>query len=227
MNAQTAEELDDLLMDYQVNCIRGGFPDLNGTGKAIEQMTLEDENAPPLAKFIAGMGGEKVYSILRYWEFRDAVNRYQVANGISAVRWSEVTWKGETIRFPEICNQLTALPGDIEICARHKDEVVAKFLEFCDRWHLPIYLDSSDEEGEVGRDSSAREIREIQERYRWGDLRGDGEIRPVHDGDAFRRGETKVLYHEAHYSLSLQCGDNSDSDPLPYAYFSAVERFNA
>ncbi len=64
---------------------------------------------PVIAKAI---GPQKLSQIYAFRDFREQIHQYQVAEGVSGIVWRECHFKGESVRFPEIHPQLTAIAED-------------------------------------------------------------------------------------------------------------------
>jgi len=64
---------------------------------------------PVIAKAI---GPQKLSQIYAFRDFREQIHQYQIAEGVSGIVWRECTFKGHTVRFPEIHPQLTATAED-------------------------------------------------------------------------------------------------------------------
>ena len=132
MQTPSAKELSKILLNYQINSIKGGFFDHQGLGEKIAKATRTDENAPPLAKMLCSFGdkGDGMLSVLAYWKFREEIQQFQVANNISSIHWASVEWDGQIIRFPQIESQLEFMPQDGNVLSRQKNRVLDEFLQF-------------------------------------------------------------------------------------------------
>ncbi|MEL6352481.1 MAG: hypothetical protein AAFR58_12015 [Cyanobacteria bacterium J06627_28] len=64
---------------------------------------------PVIAKAI---GPQKLSQIYAFQDFRDQIHQYQIAEGVSGIVWRNCSFKGHTVRFPEIHPQLTATAED-------------------------------------------------------------------------------------------------------------------
>jgi hypothetical protein len=198
---KSAKELSQLLLDYSTNLIRSGSPsDVNGIGELVTQYTKDDPNAPPLAKFLVGIGnGKGILACHHYWNFRDAVQEFQVLNNISSVKWKTVEWKNEQFRCPDICDQLVCMKHDLAICSKYKNKVVTKFLNFCQQWGIQIF--SEDENG-WRTESNTQAVLVEAEKHQWASLGRNSGFHPVY-GDK----TGKVLYWVSEYSIYLHSGD--------------------
>jgi hypothetical protein len=201
---KSAKQLSHLLLDYSTNLILNGSPsNVNGISELVVQHARNDIDAPPLAKFLAGIGeGKGVLACHYYWQFRDMVQGFQIANNISSVEWETANWKGEQLRYPMICDQLVCMERDIALCSRYKDKVVAKFLNFCKSWNLPIFV-----KGEDGyqTESTTQAVLAEAKKHQWAWLGHSGDLHPVYSSET---GE--VLYWLSEYAISLCSGDTVD-----------------
>lgn len=203
---KSAKQLSQILLDYRTNLVKNGtVSDINGTSELAAKLSIDDPNAPPLAKFLAGInGGKGIMSCHYYWDFRDAVQEFQVANNISSVEWKTVTWKGEKLRYPTICDQLQCMEQDIPICAKYKNKVTAKYLDFVSRWNLPIFL--GDNDGYYSP-SNAETVLAEASKYQWAQLWRGSDCFPVHSMET-----RKVLFYVAEYGISFNSGDAEDPE---------------
>jgi len=132
MRTPSAKELSKILLDYQINSIKGGFFDHQGLGEQIAKATKTDENAPPLARMLCSFSdkGDGMLSVLAYWKFREEVQQFQVTNNISSVYWASVECDGQIIRYPKSESQLEFMPQDGDVLSRNKGRVLDEFLQF-------------------------------------------------------------------------------------------------
>lgn len=201
---KSAKQLNRLLLDYSIDLIKNGsLSDVNGMAETATRLASSDPDAPQLAKMLAGIGeGKGILACYHYWTFRDAVQEFQLTHNISAVEWETAEWKGEQLRYPMIADQLQCLERDIEICSRYKDKTVAKFLDFCDRWHLPIFLEDK-EKGPVL--CTAEDVLKEAAKHQWAWLGHNSDVHPVYCSET-----DKILYYQAEYSIRLSSGDTEN-----------------
>lgn len=67
---------------------------------------------------------EKMSRVFVFRDFRQQIHEYQQKHQVSGVVWRKVTFKGQTISFPEIHNQLIPIEGDKEILTDAKFSVI-------------------------------------------------------------------------------------------------------
>ncbi len=66
---------------------------------------------PVIAK---ALGSNKLSKVFAYQDFRAQIHDYQIQHQVSGLTWRECTFKAQTVRSPELHNQLIAVPGDKE-----------------------------------------------------------------------------------------------------------------
>ena len=215
---KSSKELEKLILEYQENCRFGGIPDYDSLGKHLKETTLNDPDAPPMAKFMAQLDqgdGNFILGITRFWDFCDQVKEHQLANNISSVLWDEKKLKDHTIRYPLVGDYLLVMPQDIQICSRYKHKVVKKYLEFVAYYDLPLYEVAPTKMGElilVGRER----IIEVAENYpacyihTWENI-------PVHNRDSKK--EREILYYLSEYGLTFYTENYKEE----FSSFYAIE----
>ncbi|NJK47492.1 hypothetical protein HC931_04240 [Candidatus Gracilibacteria bacterium] len=67
---------------------------------------------------------QKVGKVFAYQDFRRQIHKYQYQHRVSGIIWRECTFAAKSIRYPELHNQLIAVPGDKETLMAAKKEVV-------------------------------------------------------------------------------------------------------
>lgn len=147
MKTQNSKTLRTLLLDFQRNAMEGGFTDSSAVGNYIKTQTENDPDAPPVAKLLCALGNpDQVLAVSRYWQFRDEVKEFQLANNISAVLWEDRTWLGDKITYPQFFDQLELMPQDRRLLRRWKTRTINKYLDFLSRHNLPLNLDQTDDD---------------------------------------------------------------------------------
>ncbi|NJL00711.1 MAG: hypothetical protein HC838_13565 [Spirulinaceae cyanobacterium RM2_2_10] len=58
------------------------------------------------------LGSEKISKVYAYREFREQVHDYQHREQVSGLIWRECRFRDHTLSYPELHNQLTAIPAD-------------------------------------------------------------------------------------------------------------------
>jgi len=102
---------------------------------------------PVIAKAINLQKAGKVFV---YQDFRKQIHEYQEKYQVSGIVWRSCTYKGRTLRYPELHNQLIAVEGDKEILIAAKNDVLSFWRENTHQmnfWlsvhrHRPISADS-------------------------------------------------------------------------------------
>lgn len=67
---------------------------------------------------------QKVSKVFAYQDFRAQIHQYQQQNNVSGLIWRNCHFKGKSVRFPELHNQLIAVSGDKEALMAAKDSVL-------------------------------------------------------------------------------------------------------
>lgn len=198
MRTLSAKDLSKILLDYQINSIKGGFFDHQGLGEQIAKAARTDENAPPLAKMLCSFSdkGDGMLSVLAYWKFREEVQQFQVANNISSVYWASVEWDGQIIRFPQIESQLEFMPQDCNVLSRNKNRVLDEFLQFAKASNLQWGKHEDNEFDDVSP-VDLDFIVEAAKSFDYVTL-GLWDVHPVRCAES-----SKVLYWRKEYSLWL------------------------
>lgn len=90
-------------------------------GKRILLSSKERINDPVVSKFLDMKQVSKVFA---YQDFRDQVHQYQKQHQVSGIIWRNCHFKEQTIRVPEIYNQLIPLEEDKQILIQAKDSII-------------------------------------------------------------------------------------------------------
>ncbi len=93
----------------------------NWKGKRIVLSSEERINDPVVSKLL---DMEKVSKVFAYQDFRRQIHEYQKQHQVSGLIWRECSFKNQTIRYPEISNQLIPIPGDKETLIQAKDSII-------------------------------------------------------------------------------------------------------
>lgn len=90
-------------------------------GERILLSSADRINNPVIAKAI---DLQKVGKVFAYQDFRREIHEYQQQYQVSGLIWRQCTFKGKSIRYPELHNQLVAVPGDKEMLMAAKETVL-------------------------------------------------------------------------------------------------------
>lgn len=90
-------------------------------GQRILLSSEERIDNPVIAKAIDLRKANKVFA---YQDFRRQIHQYQQEHGVSGIIWRKCTFDSHSVRFPELHNQLIAVPGDKEILMAAKASVL-------------------------------------------------------------------------------------------------------
>lgn len=78
-------------------------------GRRIVLSSAERINNPVIAK---ALDLQKISKVFAYQDFRRQIHEYQHQHRVSGLVWREITFKERCLHFPELHNQLVAVPGD-------------------------------------------------------------------------------------------------------------------
>lgn len=95
-------------------------------GERILLSSAQRIDNPVLAKAI---NLEKANKVFAYQDFRRQVHHYQQQYQVSGIIWRDCTFEHQSIRYPEIHNQLIALDSDKEILIAAKASVISFWRE--------------------------------------------------------------------------------------------------
>jgi hypothetical protein len=94
-------------------------------GERVLLSSTERLDNPVIAKAI---GADKLSKVFAIQDFRAQIHDYQRQHGVSGLIWHTCTFRGRSLRFPELHPQLTAIPQD-------KLTLVAARSTVLDFWH--------------------------------------------------------------------------------------------
>jgi hypothetical protein len=119
-------------------------------GERILLSSADRIDNPVIAK---ALDWQKVSKVFVYQDFRRQIHEYQQQHRVSGIIWRECTFGGKSIRFPELHNQLIAVPGDKEMLIAAKESVLDFWREMTQKMNFwlvanryrPIAADSIEE----------------------------------------------------------------------------------
>ncbi len=94
-------------------------------GERIVFSSADRIHNPVISKAI---GAERLSKVFAYRDFRSQIHQYQLQHDVSGLVWRTCTFRGKTVRSPEIHNQLIPVPQD-------KDALVAAKQSISNFWH--------------------------------------------------------------------------------------------
>lgn len=89
-----------------------------------ERILLSSADRLDIPVISQALNMEKVSKVFAYRDFRSQIHQYQEQYQISGVIWRESTFNGQSVRFPEIHNQLIPISGDKAILMSAKASVI-------------------------------------------------------------------------------------------------------
>ncbi|MBU7587162.1 MAG: hypothetical protein KAF91_30670 [Nostoc sp. TH1S01] len=149
----TTEELIQILAAERQACLKG------------ERLKLEVKVSgnPVIDQFIRTDGLQKFTA---YQDFKAAIHNYQREHQVSGIVWREMTVKGQTLRYPEVDNQLIALTSDMAILQSSKDSILNFWYEVTVEMDLYLSFNNSKQHQQITTDDVAR----IAHRTEWASL---------------------------------------------------------
>jgi hypothetical protein len=108
----TTECLLRILADEYRACVNGQRLNLAATVSGVNPLIDQFLNAEGIQKFTA------------YLDFRAAVHRYQLEHQVSGIVWRQIAIADQTLSYPEVDEQLIALPSDLKILQAAKPQVL-------------------------------------------------------------------------------------------------------
>ncbi|MEM7727353.1 MAG: hypothetical protein AAF208_13445 [Cyanobacteria bacterium P01_A01_bin.45] len=149
----TTKELIDILAAERQACLKG------------ERLKLEVKISgnPVIDQFIRTEGLQKFAA---YQEFKAAIHEYQRENQVSGIVLREVNVRHKFIRYPELDNQLIALPEDLKILKEAKKSILEFWREFA--INMDLYLSVSN--GKQYRKINLDDVERIISRTEWATL---------------------------------------------------------
>jgi hypothetical protein len=85
-------------------------------------LSCEDRiDNPVIAK---ALNMEKMSKVFAYQDFRRQIHKYQIQHRVSGIIWRNCNYQGRSLSYPELHNQLIAVPGDKEILMNAKESVL-------------------------------------------------------------------------------------------------------
>ncbi|MEA5419365.1 hypothetical protein VB712_09005 [Spirulina sp. CCNP1310] len=120
----TAELIDILDREMRASC----------QGKRVLLSAEARLNADPVLAL--ALGADKISNVYAFREFREQIHQYQREQGVSGLIWRTCQFQGHPLTFPELHNQLIAIPADLELLREAKADVLA----FWRRVSFPLRL---------------------------------------------------------------------------------------
>ncbi len=90
-------------------------------GERVVLSSHERINNPVIAK---ALNTDKMNQVFAYQDFRRQIHKYQIQHRVSGLIWRTCTYQGQSISYPELHNQLIAVPGDKEKLIKYKESVL-------------------------------------------------------------------------------------------------------
>jgi hypothetical protein len=89
-----------------------------------ERILLSSEQRLQDSVVAKALGSERLSKVFAYQDFRDQVHQYQRQHRVSGIVWHQRSFAGETVRSPEIHNQLIAVEGDKDLLISARSTVL-------------------------------------------------------------------------------------------------------
>ncbi|AFY84550.1 hypothetical protein [Oscillatoria acuminata] len=150
----STQELIEILEQERRACLRGERLNLSATpaiGLPVVDQFLKPEG---LQKFTA------------YQDFKAAVHDYQRSHQVSGLIYHEITLKGKTLSYPQLHDQLIALPEDLETLKAEKPALLSFWLEVTEGMDLYLRVNN----GLNDRQISKADVEAIALKTEWATL---------------------------------------------------------
>ncbi len=149
----TTEELIQILAAERQACLKG------------ERLKLEVtvSGNPLIDQFIRTDGLQKFTA---YQDFKAAIHNYQQENHVSGLIIHEVSVKGQTLRYPKVDSELTALTSDLETLKAAKNYILEFWYKVTKEMDLYLSFNNSKQYQQI----IASDIERIAQRTEWASL---------------------------------------------------------
>jgi hypothetical protein len=107
----TTTELLAILAAEKQACISGKRLNLKATVPGVNPLIDQFLNLEGVQKFSA------------YQDFRAAVHHYQLEEQVSGILWKQISYQSKTLTYPQIDEELIALPSDLTVLAEAKASI--------------------------------------------------------------------------------------------------------
>ncbi|MGB3614992.1 MAG: hypothetical protein WBA10_14460 [Elainellaceae cyanobacterium] len=97
--------------------------ELNAAWKGERLLLASNRLGDPVVE--KALGTEKLSKVYAYRDFRSQIHQYQLDHSVSGLVWRSCRFNSRFIHFPEIHNQLIAIPSDKEALIASKPEILA------------------------------------------------------------------------------------------------------
>ncbi len=150
----TTEELIQILERERRACLRGERLNLTSAIARINPAIDPFLNTEAIQKFTA------------YMDFRATVHRYQQQHQVSSIIWRQVTIREQTLRLPEVHDQLLALPQDLELLQAYKGAIAAFW------WQVTVGMELHLRLNRYGhfRPTTEAEVKHLFQKTAWASL---------------------------------------------------------
>ncbi|WP_448563448.1 hypothetical protein [Trichothermofontia sp.] len=149
----TTEELIAILETERQACL---------TGQRLN-LTVAVSGNPLIDRLVRPDGLQKFAA---YCDFRAMIHAYQQEQGVSGIVWRELTLRGCTLRYPQIHDQLIALPSDLNLLRLARSSILHFWTEVT--VGMDFYLSLNN--GKDFRAIASEEINGIADRTEWASL---------------------------------------------------------
>jgi hypothetical protein len=135
-------------------------------------LAVSPSGSPFLDKFLQPEGLQRFTA---YSNFRAAIHQYQREHYISGIVWQTVIFKGRTIHFPKVDDQLIALPADVEMIQAAKQGL----FDFWQQSTIGMDLYLSLNAGKAYRQIQPPDVERIMQRTEWASLILQGKLTTI------------------------------------------------
>ncbi|MBW4681772.1 MAG: hypothetical protein KME19_16880 [Microcoleus vaginatus WJT46-NPBG5] len=150
----STQELINILADERRACLNGQRLNLAAKTSGVN---------PLIDKFLKPDGVQKFTA---YQDFKATVHRYQREHHVSGIVWRYLTVKGKTLSYPEVDDQLIALPSDVEVLKAAKHSILTFWREVTEGMDLYLSVNA----GKDHRQIQPADVEVLVQRTEWAGL---------------------------------------------------------
>jgi len=149
----TTQELIQILAAERRACLQGQRLNLR----------VQASGNPLIDKYLRTDG---IQNFTAYQDFKTVVHRYQREQGVSGIIWRQIALFGKTLRYPEVDDQLIALPSDLKTLKAIKVSILAFWQEVTAGMELYLSVNN----GKDYRLIMPADVDRIAQRTEWASL---------------------------------------------------------
>jgi hypothetical protein len=128
-----------------------------------ERILLSWENRIDDPAMAMALDPKQVSKVFAYQDFRRLIHEYQKKYLVSGLIWRVTTFNGQSVRFPELHNQLIAVAGDKEILMAAKESVLTFWREVTTQMNFWL---ASDRQNQI----TTHRVEELVQQTEWTEI---------------------------------------------------------